>query len=361
VAPTQRFSIDPAATDRLPALTIAEQSGDTLDPTLITNGLTFCAERYPQLSEGDTLAVYATDPLSETNEPIASVRLDRSSVDSGLIHCKADGDWLWDYLDRDLLFSYHVARPGVALGSETLWLPVRAAMNLPAPIVEGASGVGQSEGEFKALSTREGIKVWVPSAAIYPSNATIEMHWEGFGAGGSYVMRTSTGDIPPAYIVVPEVVAPNMGKAVRVFYRVLLANEPTRQSAVFTVNVLPIPEIHYPTLVCVEARNGALSRGPLGSHGSLQTVAKWPLVAQGQRIDFIATGTLNGGGTTQRYILQNTEVGPGQVSGGVSVWLAKAWLMTLQLGTDITFTFRVTADGGESYVTFPRVYIRITA
>jgi hypothetical protein len=361
LAPAQRFSIDPAATDRLPALTIAEQSGDTLDPALITTGLTFCAERYPQLREGDTLAVYATDPLAETAEPIASVRLDRSSVDSGLLQCKTDGDWLWDYLGRDILFSYHVARPGLALGSETLRLPVRAAMNLPAPVVAGASGAGQSEGEFKALSTGDGVKVWVPSAAVYPSNAAIEMHWEGFGDSGSYVSRSPTGDIPPAYIIVPEVVAPNMGKGVRVFYRVLVPNEPTRQSAIFSVKVLPIPEIYYPTLVCEEARNGALSRGSLPNNYSTQTIAKWPLVALGQRFDVIATGTLNGGGTTRNYLLQNTSVTAAQVDSGVTARLDKTWLMTLQLGTDVTFTFRVTADEGESYVNFPRVYIKITA
>jgi hypothetical protein len=361
VAPTQRFSIDPAATDRLPVLTIAEQSGDTLDPALITNGLTFCAERYPQLREGDTLAVYATDPLAETAEPIASVRLDRSSVDSGLLQCKTDGDWLWDYLDRDILFSYHVARPGLALSSEALRLPVRAAMNLPAPIVAGASGAGQSEGEFKALSAQDGIKVWVPSAAVYPSNAALEMHWEGFGDSGSYVARSSTGDTPPAYMIVPEVVAPNIGKWVRVFYRVLVPNEPARQSAVFTVKILPIPEFNYPTLVCIEAQNDALSRKSLGPNGSMQTIAKWPLIAQGQRYEVIATGTLNGGGATKHYLIQNAPVGPGQVNGGVSVRLSIDWLMTLQLGTDITFTFRVTADEGESYVTFPRVYIKIIA
>lgn len=361
VSAAQRFEIFPAETDLLPMLTIAEQSGPTLDPTLMTNGLTFCIDRYAQLSEGDTLVVYATDGGAETSEPVASVRLDQTSVDSGLLHCTTDGDWLWDYLGRDLVFSYHVARPGVALASEPLRLPVRAAMNLPAPIVQGASGAGQATGDFKAIATKDGVKVWVPSLASYPADASIEMHWEGFGAAGSYVARTSTGDIPAAYMIVPQAVAPNMGKRVRVFYRVLSTGEPTRQSAVFTVNVLPVPEVHYPTLRCTPTTNGTVRPAALTAAGTTQAIAIWPLIAAGQLVEVIATGLLKTGVMTKKYLLDNVRVTSAQASGGVSVQLAKAWWQEMQVNRDVTLTVRVSADEGESYVTFPRVYITVVA
>jgi hypothetical protein len=157
------------------------------------------------------------------------------------------------------------------------------------------------------------------------------------------------------------VVAPNMGKEVRVFYRLVVSDEPSRDSAVFTLKVLPIPEYFYPTLNCMQASNGVLRRTPLTAAGSTQTIAPWPLAAVGQHMDVIATGTLNGGPATTCYLLQDMPVTNTHVAAGVTVALAKSWLDTLQLNKEITFTVRVTADEGLSYITFPRVYILLVA
>lgn len=361
VAPTQRFLITPAPQDRLAPVAIVGHSGDILDPGLVAAQLTFSIERYEGLRDGDLLVVYAEDPATRVSQLVASVRLDRSSVDSGLLHCKVQAFWLWDYLDGDVSLSCHVARPGLAWSSEPRVLHVRAAMDLPMPVIEGASGAGEEEGEFKALSTRNGVKVWVPSAAVYPAYAGLEMHWVGFGEAGSHVARTSTGDSPPAFLIDPAVVAPNMGKQVRVFYRVSLPGEPARDSRAFTVTVLPIPDSAYPPLVCVEASNGVLSLAGLDSRGSTQTVAPWPLIAEGQRIDMYATGTLNGGPTTRYTFFENKEISSIETTTGVSTQLPKSWLNTLQLRTEVTFVVRVTADGGQSYVNFPRVYITLVS
>jgi hypothetical protein len=361
VAPTQRFSILPAPPERLAPVAIVGHSGDILDPGLVAAQLTFSIERYEGLRDGDSLVVYAEDPATQVSQLVASVRLDRSSVDSGLLHCKVQAFWLWDYLGGDVSLTCHVARPGLAWSSEPRLLHVCEAMKLPMPVVEGASGAGEEQGEFKALSTRDGVKVWVPSGAVYPGYAGLEMHWVGFGETGSYIARTSTGDTPPAFLIDPAVVAPNMGKQVRVFYRVSLPGEPARDSQVFTVTVLPIPESSYPPLVCVEASNGVLSLAGLRDHGSTQTVAPWPLIAEGQCIDIVATGTRNGGPATHYSLLENKEISSIETTTGVTAQLPKSWLSTLQLRTEITFVVKVSADGGQSYATFPRVYITLVA
>lgn len=356
-APSQSFTIEPALVDRCPPLQILEHSGGPIDPGLMADGMTFGISAYSQLHEGDSLIVSAQDVATGVVDFITSIRLDRSSVDSGLLQAHIEGDWLMDYLDRELSLGYQVARPGTGLAGTPLVLPVRATMVLPMPVVEGAGAVDQGEGEFKAIASADGIRVRVPSTAVYPADAQVQLHWEGFPGPGSHVATVSEGTNPLTYVIPTTVIAPNLGKKVKVFYRVTLAGEAPRDSEVFTLRIVPIPSHAYPTLNCVEAVNGELRVASLPTQGSNQTVAPWPLIAVGQVINLSATGRLRSGIVETNEFVKDRQVT--NASSGVSGYLSKAWLSTVAPNTELEFTASVTADGGETKIVFPRVYVKV--
>lgn len=358
-SPVQTFIMRRAPTNRLPALTLLGYSGGPLDPGLVSDGLTFSIDAYAQLHEGDSLIISAEDASSGVTEFITGLRLDRSSVDSGLLHASVRGNWLEDYLDRDVRLAYHVARPGVGLSGEPLSVPVRTTMKLPWPVVDGASGEGQGQGEFKASATADGIRIRVPSAAIYPQGAQVQMHWEGFPGAGSLVVSQSNGAIRPTFVISPSVVAPNLDKWVKVFYRVTANGDAPRDSAVFDLHVLPIAAHEYPTLQCLDAVNGELRVANLPSTGAALTVAPWPLIGLGQRITITATGTLRSGLIETNEFYKNQLVT--STTSPVSVYLAKTWLNGLAPNSEIELTVSVTADDGASDTIFPRIYIKILA
>lgn len=377
VSPVQHFQIVAAPDTRLPPLQIVEQVGATLDPSLLPDTLTFRIAPYADVREGDVLVIYvqqnttvlagrqaptALNTYLPAAMPITSVRLDRSTVDSRQLECTGPSEWLFDYLESEISFSYHVARPGMALASEALTLPVQRAMELPPPVVQGASGAGGNTGEFKAETTGAGIKVWVPGLAVYPPGSILQMHWEGASSNGSQIVQIPTGDIPPAFMIDPGVVAPNLGKTVRLFYRVTPDNGRAQDSEEFSLKVLPVPEKFYPTVQCVQAdaATRTLRLSTLGTAGSTQKVAPWVLMAVGQKVDLTVTGTLRSTGLAiTEDMLKDVVITNADLASGITAGLLKSWLNNLQRNSQLTFSFRVTADEGLTYVTFPRLYLTL--
>ncbi|WP_311970157.1 hypothetical protein [Pseudomonas baltica] len=359
-SPTQSFAILPAPADRLPMLRILEHTGGgPIDPGLVSNGLTFRIAAYPELQEGDSLIISIEDTANHQVEFITGIRLDRSSVDSGLLEATLQGDWLEDYLDRNIALRYQVARPGMGQGGEPLVLAVRATMKLPLPVVDGASGAGEAQGEFKAGDTKDGIRVRVPSKAVYPADAQVQMHWEGFAGTGSEIVTVSDGARPPSFLISPNVVASNIGKVVKVFYRVTANGDAPRDSEVFSLKVLPIPSNGYPTLQSTDAVNGELQVARLGSSGALMSVAPWPLIALGQLLTISAMGTLRTGIVETNEFVKARRVT--NTTAPVQAYLSKEWLLKLKPDSTLELTVSVTADGGETSVLFPRVYFKIIA
>jgi hypothetical protein len=359
VAPTQTFILKPASADRLPALELIEHSGGAIDPGLVSDGLTFRIPTYSQLQAGDSLIISAEDATTGVAEFITGIRLDRSSVDSHLLQARVEGNWLEDYLDRDIKLGYQVARPGMGLAGAPLILPVRATMSLPPPVVDRASGVGQGEGEFKAEDTTDGIRVRVPTSAVYPQGARVEMHWEGFPGTGSEIITAHNGASRPTFVVNPSVVAPNIGKTVKVFYRVTANGDAPRDSQIFTLAVRPMQANRYPTLRCLDAVNGELRVNTLPAQGAAMTVAPWPLIALNQHISVSVTGTLRTGMVETNEFVKDLAVT--NTTSPLSVYLNKGWLTGLAPNSTIELTVTVTADDGATQVTFPRVYIKIIA
>jgi len=356
VAPAQTFTISPASTDRPPALRILEHSGGTIDPGVVSDGLTFSIGAYPELQEGDSLIISAEDPASRISELVVGLRLDRSSVDSGLLNVSVQGDWLDDYLDRDIALRYQVARPGMGLGGEPLTLAVRATMVLPMPVVDGASGAGEAEGEYKAWDAVEGIVVRVPSKAVYPAGAVVQMHWEGFPGVGSEVVTLSSGGTPPTFRVSASVVMANIGRVVNVFYRVAASGEAPRDSEVFKLKVLPIAASGYPTLQCPDATNGELSISGLQGRDARLTLAPWALIAIGQNISIAAIGTLRNGVTTTEELYSRPVT---SATAPVATYVGGQWFSTLAINSKIEFT--VTVIAGETEIVFPRMYLKMLA
>lgn len=383
ISSTQRFELLPAPAGRLPPLTIVEQVGDILDPDTLPAVLTYDVEPYADIQEGDVLVVYAQARINTSTPdqegvlpssptrlfadllpaiPVASVRFDRSSVDSAVLHCEGPSNWIEQYLDQEVILTYHLARPGLALASAPLTLPVVRSMSLPPPIVEGASGAGQDTGEFRAEFTQQGIRIWVPSEAKYPPDASVQMHWQGFGAAGSAVVSIPEPGLPLAFIVPAQAVMPNLGKAVRVYYGVTPLIGQMRESRVFTLNIISIPENRFPLLHCAEAdattRILRLSR--VGQYGAQLTVAPWLLIAQGQRVEMQAAGTHKTSGLAVTHkLLEDHPISAPEVASGLHEALPKAWLADLQHNAQLTLTVRVSADEGGSWALFPRVYLTV--
>ncbi|MNP23558.1 hypothetical protein D3C76_1162730 [compost metagenome] len=93
---------------------------------------------YTDIQEGDWVLVYWTGS-ERAKSVIKALRVDRSTLDSGLIELLIEPQWLVANSNGRVQVTYQFARGGVARTAESLPLDIKKSLHLPPPIVENAT------------------------------------------------------------------------------------------------------------------------------------------------------------------------------------------------------------------------------
>jgi hypothetical protein len=359
VSPLQTLHMVPPQAPLLPALTIKDHTGDSLDPDDFPNGLTLQITQYAGLQSGDGIVLYAT---SGTHKLRKALRADRSNVDSEVLEFTLDKDWLQANNGEALELSYQYARLGAAGTSQPFTVMLRKPLSLPVPVVDGAQAEeGDDQYPHKgyifaaAVASDPGVYIEIPEDAEIGTGNEVKMHWEGFTPTGSHIADHIVGNERRFQIPLSAVPA-NFNKRVKVFYTVTVPGESPEPSEVFSLEVRP-GELRWPTIQ-VDQNPIYLSRVPV--EGALLTLDNWVYIAQGQRVNIIAKALNKQTGREHSIDLRSgadEAVTEDEYSEGkLRARLPKDFLENSTLDDQVTVSVTVSFDEGENYLTFPGTY-----
>lgn len=351
--------VAPPAT-RLPALSIDEHTGGPLDPARFPNGATLRIALHPNVQAGDILTLYAM--ASAGINLIDWVRLDPSTLDSGVLTLRLASAWLLANNGKSVELVYQYARPGSVLSSEPLRLLIRRPLELPFPIISDKTqeqGDDPDEGRIDAGDTTSGGRASVPANAVVGDTDTVHLHWGDPGTPGHSVVTTPIASDWRAFDVPKNAIAMHMGAGVgarerlNVFYRVVPNGEPPenyQDSSLFKLKILPFPQDRFPVIQCIQAQGtgGVLSLAQVTDpRGAEFRLARWAYINEGQILNIKVFGK-------EQYLLKDHRVTPAQAEAQyVESWLAKTYLQT-QIGVGNKFKVSVTVsfDEGRTHIPF---------
>jgi len=349
--------IKPVATV-LPPITVKDYTGGPISPGKYPNGLTLQVKpAYADIQEGDWVLVYWTG-TEKAKSVTKALRVDRSTLDSGLIELLIEPQWLTSNTNSQVTVIYQFARAGVARSAESLTLDISKPLNLPAPIVEGATAGSGNQGSW--LASTSGAYVNVPDTAETGAGR-VEMHWQGHENGGRHIAKTPVSG--KRFFIPATAIAANMSTLEQarfpVFYRVFSPGESEGEDSVhFNLLIGPLPSTRYPFTTCAQVQNDQLSlfRVPISGAdlaiGSPPTPA-WPFMAQGQLLTMEVSGTDTNGNQTNRVVRNAEPVSAFEFTNNKALGkVPKAFLQSLKLNERFTLSARVSFDGGDTFVSF---------
>lgn len=357
----QTLQIVPPVSPPLPAITIKNYTGGPINPGHYPDGLVLQVKPvYAGIQDGDWGVVYwkGSDKARSVTK---AQRVDRSTLDSGLIEFLIEPRWLTDNSNAQVTIGFQFAREGAALSAEPLQVDISKPLYLPAPIVEGATAeAGENNGHLEASTS--GAYVSVPDTAEVGSGK-VEMHWQGHPNGGRHIALTPVGGNDKRYFIPPSAIAANMSTLEQarfpVFYHVFPSGDAVGEdSGYFNLRITPLLASRYPFTTSRQIVDNKMSlfAVPLGGadlelHSSPPQDA-WPFMAQGQLLTMEVTGVTQSGNTSivVRNALPVTAVEFQNKK--ITAKLPKAFLSTLKLNETFTLKAKVSFDGGETYFQF---------
>ncbi|VVO42916.1 hypothetical protein [Pseudomonas fluorescens] len=348
----------------LPEITIKDYDGGPIDPQ--RDGLTLQIKPlYAGIQDGDGVLMHWTGVRSAS--VIKSLRVDRSTLDSGVLEFYLEPKWLLANSGAKVTVSYQYARAGAGESGKPLQLEVSRPLNLPPPLVEGATGEGEGNGYLRAETT--GAYVNVPESATVGPNDMLKMHWEGHPNGGRHV-ASPIGGTGKRFFIPGTAIAANMSegedKRFPVFYSVTPQGGVAKPSRHFNLRILPQPSTVYPDVQCKEAqgtRTVSLRRvDALGANlyiGEGRFPA-WPFMAEGQPLTIEATGVpvTGSGRVTVRNAVPVTAAE--FTNKKIDAKLIRAFLLSLKRNEQFTLKAKVSFDGGETYTPFDDASFTLT-
>jgi hypothetical protein len=357
----QTLQIVAPVSSPLPAITIKDHTGGPINPGHYPDGLVLQVKPvYAGIQEGDWGLVY-WNGSDKTKSVIKSQRVDRSTLDSGLIEFLIEARWLKDNSNAQVTVSYQFAREGAAQSADPLQVDISKPLYLPAPIVEGATPEGENNGRLEASTS--GAYVSIPESAEVGSGK-VELHWQGHPNGGRHIALTPVGGNDKRYFIPASAIAANMSTLEKarfpVFYRVFPPGDATGEdSAYFNLHITPLPATRYPFTTSIQIVDNKMSlfSVPIGGadldiHSSPPSDA-WPFMAQGQLLTMEVTGVTQGGGDTSHFVRNAAPVTAVEFQNKkITVKLPKDFLRTLKINEPFTLKARVSFDGGETYIQF---------
>ncbi len=366
-SPVQTFYVVSPTTPLLPALTIKDFNGGSLDPAAYPQGVTLLVAPYPGLQIHDDIVVYVTSE----DRVVKSLRADLSTLDSGVLEFRLAYDWLKDNEGKEIELMYQYARPGAAGSSLPREVILSSPLNLPAPDIDEAifdSFDGENvKGHIFAVTLDKGVTVQIPGDASIGPDYQVQMHWDGHGSTGSFIADPSDSN-PNLFFIPPAAVPANMDKRVDVYYKVTPTTGLPGTSWVYDLEVRGIKD-GWPLIQFMrpKATDAVLSLAMVSDEGAGLDLAGWIYMAQGQRVRIRASCLAEG--ATRRFDLRTGVAEPVTAAElaakTVSVIFPKVFLAELdRVGSTPSkvhsLTVEVSFDDGASYVAFPSVNFDVT-
>ncbi|EPM72241.1 hypothetical protein A584_05927 [Pseudomonas syringae pv. theae ICMP 3923] len=350
--------VEPSAA-LLPALTIKDFSGGSLDPTAYPEGITLTIQPYSGIQVDDDVVLFA----SGNSQVVQALRADLSTLESGVLQFTLDQAWLISNNGRDVEFVYAYARQGVAGRSLPRGVILRRPLDLPPPNIKDAQIECSSEtgvnGYMFAQQMVNGVKIRIPPEAVIGETDQVQMHWDGYGSTGRFIADPSPDD-PRLFEIPPAAVPANMGKRLDVYYRVSPVSEPAGTSRVFNLEVRRISG-GWPFIQIMRPRvtDARLPLASVPAEGAGLDLLSWTYMAQGQRVRIKAVGLLQSD-VEQTLGLRTGEAEPlteaEYQARQVSVVIPRAFVENLKKDSATNFvTVEVSFDEGASYIAFPPV------
>jgi hypothetical protein len=344
----------------LPELVIKDYVGGPVDPGRYPDGLMLQIKpAYAGIREGDWVLLYWGG--SETAKSVTkALRVDRSTLDSGVIEFPIEPRWLSLSGGGRVTVSYQYARSADAQSGEPRQLDISKPLHLPAPIVENVTASGDNRGDLQASTS--GAYVNIPADAETGAGK-IEVHWQGNANGGRGVILAPVGGSGRRYHVPSTLIAANMstaeGARFPVYYTV---TPPGDKSIEFNLLVKPVPRSQYPDTQCTQAMGSStLSLQRVPSTGADLTINPWPFMAAGQILEIVAEGISNSGAVSYP-VREKVEVStPEFDQQKIQAKLPRNFLQSLKLNEQFTLRAWVSFDAGDSYVPFNDTNLTLTS
>lgn len=353
---TQALRIVTWQTDLMPAPRIKGFTGDMLDPEAHPNGITVVIDVYPGIEVGDEVVLYAWgDP-----QGIKTLRVDPSTVDSGVLEVRVDHEWLSANNGKPIELVYQYARVGSAGTSEPLQLTLRRPLYLPLAIIEGVIRDGDDEENRGYLSARNitgGVYISVPDDAVIGLDDKVQMHWAGYGDIGSHIADPMVSD-PMRFQIPPRFVPANMGKRLEVFYTVTPQGEQPYPSVVFDLEIKDMVS-GWPTLQISSPPSPSNQISLAAVEGEvIFRLGSWSYMKSNQRVRIHAKGVLAGDGEDTFNLRQgDAELVTAEEynEGRIFASLPRTFLVKLQLNVQFDVIVETSFDDGNTYKPFPRI------
>lgn len=239
--------------------------------------------------------------------------------------------------DGTLVLSYQVlfAATGNTQNSALNTYSIIAAVSesLPAPTV---AGVAQG-GMLNPAPITDGVQVTVHYDTML-ANDRIRVSW--FGAPS--IVEVNGDATKTVQVTIPNsAVAVSLGQSVVVRYGVTHQGGTESASEEVQFNVGQLAPTALPTPAVTEAQNGVLDLNAFEGDASL-TVAKWPLIAGGQKAWLILSGP---NGTPTVRLLEAYPLTAQDASNGIATRIKRSDLEQFVDGGEMTVQFKVTFDG----------------
>lgn len=313
---------------------VGKKLGDTL--FLLWEGLT----------QGGVSVVYTSDyTVSNGEENIATT----FTVPRSYLEPTVNGT-------LNLSYRMQSVTTGLTRPSENRAYTVQGAVSelLPAPTVAGVT----QGGELNPTLITDGVLVTIQYDSMVATDA-IRVAW--FGAP-PFIVQASGNASKTVQVTIPNgAVAASLGQPVAMRYGVTHAgtNEELASEAI-TFRVGTLADAQLPTPVVPEAQNGVLDLNTFPGNASV-TVAKWPLIAEGQKAWLILSGP---NGVPSVRLLDAYSITASEVTNGIAKGLPRPDLDLFADGDDITVLLKVTFDGRAdelAAVEFPALPLKVVA
>ncbi|MCH5512554.1 hypothetical protein ABNM12_09715 [Pseudomonas syringae] len=357
VSATQSLAFVAPSTALLPALTIKDFNGGSLDPEAFPDGVTLLVDPFGMQIDDDVV-VY----VSSGNRLVQTLRADLSNLDSGVLQFSLAQAWLSANNGKEIELVYQYARPGNAASSLPRKVILSRPLDLPAPVIGDAiidgSGEGTVTGYIFASQLQSGVTIRIPKEAFIGDDYTVQMHWEGYTSTGSFIADPSPGD-PRLFVIPPTAVPANMGKWVAVYYKVVSASQ-SGTSQVFNLEVRALGSV-WPYIQIMRPRvtDALLDLARVPPEGAGLDLESWAYMAPRQRVRIKATGLLPSG-LEQTVGLRTGAAEPvseaEHQARQLSVIIPRGFLESLQRNRPTnTVTVEVSFDEGANYTQFPSI------
>lgn len=348
VAPTEQY---------LPIPTIDRHGGGSLDPDLFPEGITVRITLYPGARSGDVVTLYIG--VAAGIRAHVSVRIDPSTIDSGVLTFHLDHAWLMSNNGKSAELSYQYARAGQSLSGTPLPLLIRKPLDLPPPEIANTTQEPGDEPEERMMDagvTTAGSHASVPASAVIGENDSVHLHWGKPGEPGHVAIPVAADR--KTFTIPKNAIATHMGAGegararLSVYYRVVPSGEPAEnyQDSTFVyLKIKPFPQNRFPTIQCelAQGTGGRLSLSLVtDSRGARFNLAQWSYMHEGQILNIKVVNK-------DHYLLKDYEVKEADVGIVNTSWLSKEFLVS-QVGVGGKFKVSVTVsfDGGQTFLPF---------